>query len=239
MHRHVKLVAMCYNFRVCPSSMNKWNTPWYHVVKFRKRMCSVKTFTHNLHGRWLLRWRWKLYVSPKLHDVKFRKASTYKWFAAISRQLLWLLRLAHSLNSIPQARRRYVQQLRVLIETLLKQQRFVTARNSWETKRQWDRVQCSSCNARTHAFLLRICLQITRRSDRVTTVSAVCPDCCVVSCRFWLQHSQDLSYDAGQNDEIAQGGKVKIWKETIPVLFNSQAALQKLVSLNVNRDAGN
>ena len=175
MHRHVKLVAMCYNFRVCPSSMNKWNTSWYHVVKFRKRMCSVKKFTHNVHGRWLLRWRWKLYVSPKLHDVKFRKASTYKWFAAISRQLLWLLRLANSLNKIPQARRRYTAcatvpsanwdapaTTAVCFEP--------TARNSWETTRQWDRVQCSSCDKqRTHAFLLRICLQITRRSDRVTT----------------------------------------------------------------------
>jgi hypothetical protein len=68
-----------------------------------------------------------------------------------------------------------------------------TVGSCWEKTRQRDRVQCSSCDKpRTSAYFLRICWQIKHQSGRVTTLSVVCPDCCVVTCRFWLQCSHGL-----------------------------------------------
>jgi hypothetical protein len=60
--------------------------------------------------------------------------------------------------------------------------------NFWLSARN-KRVAAAISNALGH----RICLRITRRSDRVTTLSAVCPDCCVVLCRFWHQCSHGLT----------------------------------------------
>jgi hypothetical protein len=68
----------------------------------------------------------------------------------------------------------------------------------------------SHCHLVSQQFLA-VCtkrLQITRLSDRVTTLSAVCPDCCVVSCRFWLQCSHDLR--RSEADDDGDYDKIKI-----------------------------